>query len=108
MEKCPEPLKKNESFKSDKEVASILWEKYSKNPELKELEIQGFLSGLKRGKTMDVPLRTLFRSLEKQHDDWLVAYVNKNILEMKKALADLRNVAGIMFLKLNEGGDRKE
>jgi len=93
---------------SNEEVAYMLRSGFSENPELEELEIQGFVCGLKRGKTMDVPLRTLFRSLEKQHDDWLVAYVNKNILEMKKALADLRNVAGIMFLKLNEGGDRKE
>jgi len=102
-------LKKNESFsfKSDEEVASMLWEKYSENPELKELEIQGFLRGLERGKTMDVPLQTLFTSLQKQHKDWLFAYFSKNIPEMKKTLADLRNVAGIVFLKLNKEGDRK-
>ena len=93
---------------TDRKTAFLLRERHSENPELKGLEIQGFLRGLKRGKTMDVPLHVLFASLEKQHRDWLIAYGGANISEMKKTLADLRNVAGIIFLKLNEGGDKKE
>jgi len=83
------------------------WNEVDGNDELSKLEQDGFVRGEKRGKTMDVPLQILFGSFEKQHKDWLVAYTNKNILEMKVALADIRNVAGIIFLKLNEGGNRK-
>ena len=89
-------------------TARMFWSSYSKNPELIELEKQGVLRGFKREKTMDVPLHVLFASLEKQHRDWLIAYGGANISEMKKTLADIRNVAGIIFLKLNEGGDKKE
>ena len=84
-----------------------LWYEVDGNDELSRLERDGFVRGEKRGKIMDVPLAILYASLRKQYKDWLVAYDNKNILEMKTTLADLRNVAGIIFLKLNEGGDRK-
>jgi len=107
--------KKKKLFKSsDEEVAILLRASFSEDPELKELEIQGFVRGLKRGKTMDVPLEVFFKSLEKQYKDWVRAFNIKpektkhKIPAMKKSLADLRNVAGITFMKLKEGGDKKE
>ena len=100
-------MEKTKNQNNEITTVRMLWSSYSRNPELIELEKQGILRGLRRGKTMDVPLVTLYSSLRKQYKDWLVAYDNKNILEMKTALADLGNVAGIIFLKLNEGGNRK-
>ena len=107
-------IKYPDDFVTDEKIASLLWEKYSENPELKELEIQGLLRGLEKGKTMDVPLEVCFKSLEKQYKDWVRAFNIKpekakhKIPAMKKSLADLRNVAGIIFMKLKEGGDKKE
>ena len=96
-------------------TAHMFWSSYSKNPELIELEKQGILRGLKRGKTMDVPLEVVVGSLKKQWSDFLATWTGyKNLPktkttteDLKRTLADLRNVAGIIFLKLNEGGDRK-
>jgi len=75
--------------------------------ELEELEIKGFLQGEQRGKTMDVTLKTMFESLKKQYRDWVKAYNSKQISEMKKSVADVRNVAGCIFLKLLEGGEER-
>ena len=85
-----------------------IYERIQTIVELRNLEIQGFIRGEKKGKTLDVPLVTLKMSLAKQFQDWLKAYDSKNIPDMKKAIADLRNVAGCVFLKLLEGGDKKE
>ena len=84
-----------------------IYNKIQANIELQNLELRGFIKGDKKGKTMDVPLVALKMNLAKQFRDWLNAYDSKNILDMKKALADLRNVAGCVFLKLLEGGDKK-
>jgi len=91
------------------------------NPELLELEIKGFLRGKRRGKTMKVSIDDIYLSLEKQIIDLKLVWheyirsrlkgkqklvrPNKyllNIIPMKKCLADIRNVAGCMFLKLQE------
>lgn len=109
-------IKYPDDFVTDEKVASLLWKKYSENPELKDLEIQGLLRGFERGKIMDVPLEVVIDSLKKQWDDFLATWTGyKNlpktkttIEDLKRALADLRNVAGIIFIKLKEGGDKKE
>ena len=70
--------------------------------ELDDLEIQGFIRGDEKGKTMDVPLQALFVSLAKQYNDWVDAYDTRIISKMKRSIADIRNVAGCVFLKLME------
>jgi hypothetical protein len=100
---------KEKLFKSsDEEIATLLHSSIVDNKELKDLEIQGFVRGQKQGKTDKVSLETLCYNLEKQYRDWLVACDSKLIPKMKKTLADLRNVEGIIFLKLNEGGETKQ
>lgn len=103
------PENTNKELTINKEVAMThLWSSYSRNPELIELEKVGLLRGLRRGKTDNVPLESIQESLSKQYHDWIEAYISKDIPEMKRTLADLRNVAGIIFLKLKEAGDKKE
>lgn len=85
-----------------------IYNRINANVELETLEMKGFIEGEKKGKTMDVTLAELVDSLVKQKEDFQEAYENKQISAMKKALADLRNVAGCVFLKLLEGGDKKE
>jgi len=87
-----------------------LHRKISENEELIGLEMNGFIEGEKRGKTMDVSLEELARSLEKQYRDWRKAYYNKQlwkdgVYQMKKTLADLINVAGCVFIKIEGGGE---
>lgn len=92
------------------EKAFDLYLKYTQNQQLMDLEHRGFVEGLRRGKTDNVSLQTLFWSLKKQYYDWLNVNVDsttKNVPEMKKALADLRNVAAIVFFKLCEGEGKK-
>lgn len=66
---------------------------------LTELEIQGFAKAFDR---KDVGASALVDSLAKQYDDFRKAKSYEDKLE---ALADLRNVAGLLFLAL-EGGER--
>lgn len=83
-----------------------LHRKIDENEELKELERQGFVRGEKKGKHMNVSLKELMQSLRKQYLDCLGAYNSKKISDMMCTIADLRNVAGCVFLKLEEGGDK--
>jgi len=90
----------------EKTVTDI-WNKIENCTELKQLEALGFLRGAKQGKTMDVPLEKVFQSLKKQWHDLVWAYsnyttVSKDTSELKRCIADLRNVAGCLFLKLLE------
>jgi len=87
-----------------------LWQKIVMNGELMELEQLGFEHGEKQGKTMDVPLEIVVESLYKQIEDFRAAWYNYQVHTykqhtiplLKKTLADLRNVAGCVFLKLQE------
>ena len=94
-----------------------LWEArlYSKifaNGELIDLERQGFERGEKRGKTMEVDWLVVSLSLKKQMADLehainvgLINAPNQglyNLDEIKRAIADVRNVAGCLFLKMQE------
>lgn len=73
------------------------------DPDLRKLELQGFVKGAAEGKTMNVPLhRMILKSLHKQYLDFCKAYGDSNNEEMMRCLADLRNVAGCCFLKLKE------
>ena len=80
-----------------------LWIKIESCKDLKLLEIRGFIRGEEKGKTMDVPLERVFQSLQKQWKDLENAfYCCSDNNELKKCIADLRNVAGCLFLKLLE------
>lgn len=75
--------------------------------ELYAYELQGLLRGEERGKTMDVPLATVLHSLEKQErdlEDTILKFYAKqaDARDLKKGLADIRNVAGLCFIKLQE------
>lgn len=84
------------------------------NKELRDLEIAGFVRGEEEGKDMDVPVGVVVDSLEKQWRDFADAYKRyiedqydevkrkKAVLELKRTLADLRNVAGCSFLVLEK------
>ncbi len=72
------------------------------NSELFQLEDDGFLRGDKKGKTIDVGEGELFCSLVKQWTDFLDAWNDKDDLAVLKTLADLRNNAGTLFLKIQE------
>lgn len=98
----PEKEKKKIFKSSNEEVAEILQCSISGNKELKKLEIEGFVKGTKEGKTMNVPILTIIDSLKKQWKDWEKVRFSSNPGRMKRALADLRNVAGCLFLKLQE------
>jgi hypothetical protein len=78
---------------------------------LQNLEINGFIRGENKGKTMDVPLPVIFGSLQKQWKDLEESYLRsalkthlrrKDGEDLKRRIADLRNVAGCLFLKLEE------
>jgi len=82
--------------------------------ELQALELEGFIRGHHKGKTMNVRDWVLIESLRKQMRDlekaWPTYYVTvmPNLKEehrwdVLRALADLRNVAGCCFLKIQEG-----
>jgi len=80
------------------------------NSELQNLEMKGFLRGSDKGKTMNVPLSTLMRGLGKQYADFHIAYINflkekktrESTRELKRSIADVRNAAGCVFLKLGD------
>lgn len=82
------------------EVASSLFNDIKNNKDLNDYELAGLAEGKKRGKRPDVPLKVLNDSLRKQYIDFCRAYGNDDKEQMKKCLADLRNVAGIYFLQL--------
>jgi hypothetical protein len=69
------------------------------NEKLKALEIDGFVNGEERGKTMvDMTPERMFFIVQKQLRDLGFSSTNEQKL---KAIADLRNVAGLMFLLID-------
>lgn len=78
-----------------------LWEQIRENVCLEELEKDGLCRGEQRGKKPDVPVEVLQDALGKQYRDFMRAYGVFDENERKRCLADLRNVAGILFLKLD-------
>jgi len=89
-----------------------LWSKVTMNGELIDLEKAGFERGEKRGKTMNCDWIVLSRALEKQIADLqyaidigLIEATSEgltNLAEIKRCIADVRNVAGCLFLKIQE------
>lgn len=85
-----------------KQTGLYIWGEIYQNEELIKLEKQGFIHGEKQGKTMNVTTHDLHKSLLKQWRDYIKAYNSENVDDIKITLADLRNVAGCLFLKLQE------
>lgn len=79
-----------------------VYDKIIHDPDLRVFELKGFARGKQRGKTMSVSLYRMVKSLRKQMEDFAVAYVNNDLEDMKQCLADIRNVAGCVFVKLKE------
>lgn len=87
--------------------AAELLRKINENDELRSLELDGFIRGIRKGKTMDVDLSRLRYSLRKQMGDYESKWIDHILGEatkddLKRYVADIRNVAGIIFLKLCE------
>lgn len=80
-----------------------LWNEIRENPRLKYFELMGFRRGLRRHKTMDVELGRVFESLKKQWNDLRDAYMLcADEATLMRCIADLRNVAGCLFLKIEK------
>lgn len=94
-----------------------LWIQIRDNEELKFLEMAGFMKGSNEGKTVNVPPKEVIKSLNKQIEDYETACFNftiaeeigdfkltksNTILSLKRALANLRNNAACLFMKLQE------
>lgn len=89
-----------------------LWRFIDNLPQLKILEIAGFERGEQKGKTMDVSITELWNSLDKQWRDLIdtkTAILNgfKPLDSIKQPIADLRNVAGCLYLKVLEKEESK-
>ena len=79
-----------------------LWKAIRNNKKLQALEKRGFTRGKRKGKTMNAPLGEFYSSLSKQWRDFADAYVCcADVGHVMRCLADLRNVAGCLFLKLD-------
>jgi hypothetical protein len=94
--------KKKLFLSNEEEVALSHFNRIHGNKQLQELEKAGFLRGIKRRKTMNVSLKEIEDSLDKQYHDFLKAYGDNDKKMMLRCLADLRNVAGCVFLKLTK------
>jgi len=79
-----------------------LWKTIRNNKKLQALEKRGFTRGKRKGKTMNVSVGELYGSLAKQWRDLANTYLyGDNVGHVRRCLADLRNVAGCLFLKLD-------
>lgn len=97
-----------ERFLTKMKPADLL-KKIQTNVELLRLELKGFRRGEKQGKTMKTDIKTLVASIDKQHHDLRSAYLDyvmnkrlSNLRIIKRHIADLRNAAGCLFLKILE------
>jgi len=80
------------------------------NEALLEYELRGFLRGDEKGKTLNVSLDVLKNSLNQQHTQFESTYIDyvlgkKSRGDLMRCVADVRNVAGCIFLKLQEQDD---
>ena len=104
-----------EMKKMEKENASReLWLKVTCNIDLVNLEKAGFIHGVEKGKVMDTNIETIYESLVKQMTDLDKVFIKmlflegqptispEEIYEIKQCIADIRNVAGCLFLKVAE------
>lgn len=91
------------------------------NDELRAFELSGFITGAEKGKTMNVSINEVVESYEKQAIDFMLCWneylrtrlrekqklipkgsSSKSLSRLKRCLADVRNLAGCVFLKIQE------
>jgi len=87
--------------------ANEILRQINENADLHDLELDGFIRGFRAGKTLNVGMQLLLNSLRKQVGDWesiFIDYIlgNATLDDLKRRLADIRNVAGVIFLKVCE------
>ena len=69
--------------------------------DLKKHELAGLIRGFKKGKKIEgIDTVTIHKSLHKQFFDYDKSLSRRSLEETLQALADLRNVAGLLYLKL--------
>lgn len=103
------PCSKNEH---DIFEAAELLKTINDNDELSSLELDGFIRGIRKGKTLNVNLDMLTHSLRKQMGDYeskRIDYIlgKATIDDLKRCLADIRNVAGCIFITLKPKGPQR-
>lgn len=100
--------KPDNNSSSSVEKVMKLYNQIKNNRELTDLEINGFIQGATKGKTIDISMTDIYLSVHKQYLDFALEALNsspnieKNSVILKQRLADLRNCAGLMFIKLQE------
>lgn len=86
--------------------AETLFDLINESKNLKKLQIEGLKRGEQRGKSMNWDTNTIRGSLNKQIKDWQESYQNhdsedKEHEDEKRRLADIINVASLLFLRLD-------
>lgn len=95
---------KKQMDKNNKELEPMqLWTLIRDNIKLRSLEIGGFSRGQKRGKKMNIPqIETILKiQVKKQMVDCCLALDLGTKDDLMRALADVRNNAGLLFLVLD-------
>lgn len=101
-------FKPENNSSSSVEKAIKLYNRIKDNRELTDLEINGFIQGATKRKTIDISMIDIYLSVHKQYLDFAQEALNslpdikKNSAILKQKLADLRNNAGLMFIKLQD------
>ena len=88
----------------NEEAAMGLFLQIKENGKLNRLEIAGLGEGKRRGKSPHVSFEELHKALQKQWKDLEKACARTDQewpMAVEKCLADLRNVAGILFLNVS-------
>jgi len=76
-----------------------------RNIKLKHALMEGFKKGTKNKKSYDIPIHIIIAHLNQHQIKFRKAFIKNDIEEMKENIADMINIEGIIFLKLN--GDLK-
>ena len=86
----------------------LIYSRIRDNERLQDLELLGFRRGQEQGKTLAVTVDTVYANLEKQWRDLTNAWhaTPRDYAHIHRCLADLRNVAGCLFLNTEFYPDR--
>ena len=82
-----------------------LWSYIKRNKKLNDALIKGFKKGTKNQKSYDIPIHIIIAHLNQHQIKFRDAFIENNVEKMKENMADMINIEGIIFLKLN--GDLK-
>ena len=82
-----------------------LWSYIQRNKKLNNALMKGFNKGTKNQKSYDVPIHIIVAHLNQHQIKFRDAFIKNDVEKMKENIADMINIEGILFLKLN--GDLK-